>query len=237
MLEPHPPHTAVHTWKDFFIHIATIVIGLLIAVGLEQSVEAIHRHNERRRVLISLQDDTEKTIRDCARAEAFLDKMLVWVRARQQSLSDAERDHQPPVATPPFPPGSLDVPDEQVYRLEKASGKLDLLTDEDAAAYGEIDLAYANLNKAFDQWNEATQQSIVLRATLMYGARPGDAPFAHATPEQTFAIYKGYLAQQRGMMELRLWFRQLHDAAAAVARGERDVRKIEAEEHKRQELP
>jgi hypothetical protein len=38
MLDVHPPHEAVHTWKDFCIHIIAIVIGLLIAVGLEQTV-------------------------------------------------------------------------------------------------------------------------------------------------------------------------------------------------------
>ena len=46
MLDVHPPHEAAHTWKDFFIHIATIVIGLLIAIGLEQTVEAIHHRRE-----------------------------------------------------------------------------------------------------------------------------------------------------------------------------------------------
>jgi len=35
MLDVHPPHTSTHTWRDFFIHIATICIGLLIAVDLE----------------------------------------------------------------------------------------------------------------------------------------------------------------------------------------------------------
>ena len=47
MLDVHPPHETVHTWRDFFIHIATIVVGLLIAVGLEQTVEALHREHER----------------------------------------------------------------------------------------------------------------------------------------------------------------------------------------------
>ena len=32
MLDVHPPHHAANTWRDFFIHIATIVIGLLIAI-------------------------------------------------------------------------------------------------------------------------------------------------------------------------------------------------------------
>ncbi len=39
MLDVHPPEHTPHTWRDFFLHIATIVIGLLIAIGLEQSVE------------------------------------------------------------------------------------------------------------------------------------------------------------------------------------------------------
>jgi hypothetical protein len=46
MLDVHPPHASAHTWKDFFIHIATIVIGLLIAVGLEQTVEYLHHRSE-----------------------------------------------------------------------------------------------------------------------------------------------------------------------------------------------
>ncbi len=46
MLEIHAPHEAVHTWKDFLIHIATIVIGLLIAIGLEQTVEYFHHREQ-----------------------------------------------------------------------------------------------------------------------------------------------------------------------------------------------
>src|ERR1700722_7560600 len=46
MLDVHAPHEAVHTWKDFLIHIATIVIGLLIAIGLEQTVEVFHHRHQ-----------------------------------------------------------------------------------------------------------------------------------------------------------------------------------------------
>ena len=46
MLDVHPPHSPTHTWKDFFIHIATIVVGLIIAVGLEQTVEYIHHREQ-----------------------------------------------------------------------------------------------------------------------------------------------------------------------------------------------
>jgi hypothetical protein len=40
-VEIHKPHAA-KSWKEFFIELGTIVLGILIALGLEQSVEAFH---------------------------------------------------------------------------------------------------------------------------------------------------------------------------------------------------
>jgi hypothetical protein len=45
MLDVHPAHHAATTWRDFFIHIATIVLGLIIAVSLEQTVEYFHHRH------------------------------------------------------------------------------------------------------------------------------------------------------------------------------------------------
>ena len=56
MLDVHPAHHAATTWRDFFVHIATIVLGLFIAVGLEQTVEALHRHHQ----LNQLQEDLHR---------------------------------------------------------------------------------------------------------------------------------------------------------------------------------
>src|ERR1700751_1763540 len=46
MLAVPPAHPPASTWRDFFIHIAPIVIGLLIAVGLEQTVEYLHHRHQ-----------------------------------------------------------------------------------------------------------------------------------------------------------------------------------------------
>jgi len=46
MLDVHDAHHAASTWKDFFIHIATIVLGLLIAISLEQTVEYFHHRHQ-----------------------------------------------------------------------------------------------------------------------------------------------------------------------------------------------
>jgi hypothetical protein len=62
MLDVHAPHEAVHTWKDFFIHIATIVIGLLIAVALEQSVEFFHHRHEVAETRAALHEEMQNNI-------------------------------------------------------------------------------------------------------------------------------------------------------------------------------
>jgi GTPase SAR1 family protein len=59
MLDVHPAHHAASTWKDFFIHIATIVLGLLIAVGLESLVEQIHHHHQVTETRGLLRDERE----------------------------------------------------------------------------------------------------------------------------------------------------------------------------------
>ena len=60
MLDVHPPHSPTHTWKDFFIHIATIVVGLLIAVGLEQTVEYFHHRHEAHELREALLQEREE---------------------------------------------------------------------------------------------------------------------------------------------------------------------------------
>jgi hypothetical protein len=59
MLDVHPAHHAASSWKEFFIHIATIVLGLLIAVALEQTVEYFHHRREVAEVREELRGERE----------------------------------------------------------------------------------------------------------------------------------------------------------------------------------
>jgi hypothetical protein len=45
VLDVHPPNEPIHDWRDFFIHLATITIGLLIALSLEGCVEWWHHRH------------------------------------------------------------------------------------------------------------------------------------------------------------------------------------------------
>src|SRR5665213_1270900 len=57
MIDVHAPHGGVHTWKDFWIHLGTITLGLLIAIGLEQSAEWVHHRYERRQLEADLRQE------------------------------------------------------------------------------------------------------------------------------------------------------------------------------------
>jgi hypothetical protein len=47
MLDVHPPHSKFHSIGEFFLHLFTITIGLLIALGLEAVAE--HHHHQQQR--------------------------------------------------------------------------------------------------------------------------------------------------------------------------------------------
>jgi hypothetical protein len=46
MIEAHAPHHPVTTWKEVFIHIGIVTLGLLIAISLEQTVEYFHHRHQ-----------------------------------------------------------------------------------------------------------------------------------------------------------------------------------------------
>jgi hypothetical protein len=60
-MDVHPAHHAPQTWRDFFIHLTTITIGLFIALTLQAGVESLHhrhlvseaRENLRREIQIN----------------------------------------------------------------------------------------------------------------------------------------------------------------------------------------
>jgi hypothetical protein len=96
MLDVHAPHESIHTWKGFFIHIITIVIGLLIAIGLEQSVEYIHHRHQlqeaRRELLIEADENLrliELNIESTRKTSLALDADIAMLRAKQSSNSPA----------------------------------------------------------------------------------------------------------------------------------------------------
>ena len=81
MLDVHPPHHAATTWRDFFIHIATIVLGLIIAVGLEQTVEYFHHRHQVAETREALRKELEQNQKTMASSVAEFQRLTTVVQA------------------------------------------------------------------------------------------------------------------------------------------------------------
>jgi hypothetical protein len=93
MLDVHPPHHAANTWRDFFIHIATIVVGLIIAVGLEQTVEHIHHHSQANEIEESLHRESIANRALVQRDFATIDEAHRLIRLNMASIMAATGAH------------------------------------------------------------------------------------------------------------------------------------------------
>ncbi len=135
MLDVHPPHQAAHSWKDFLIHIATIVVGLLIAIGLEQTVEYFHHRHQ----LHQLHEDLHaETLRNLHLALANVDdceSRRDIGRGVYQEVIVANRDHRAPVLNTNLGRSSYMKPASAVWTVAQQSGTLGLLPREEAQRY------------------------------------------------------------------------------------------------------
>jgi hypothetical protein len=122
MLDVHPPHTSVHTWKDFLLHMATIVLGLLIAIGLEQSVEWLHHGEQRHQLLEQLDAEHKQSLKDAKSTQVAFADILNFTAKRIMAMQAVAWQNQRYVepARPQLP--LYNDPDDPVWRAAKSSG-------------------------------------------------------------------------------------------------------------------
>lgn len=86
VIDVHAPHGGMHTWKDFWIHLGTITLGLLIAISLEQSVEWVH-HLHQRHVLEEQFTAEGEENKELAEIDfRALDDRMEWLLGLQQDI-------------------------------------------------------------------------------------------------------------------------------------------------------
>lgn len=78
-MDVHPPHGAIHGWRDFFVHLIIITLGLLIALGLEGVVEWAHNkhlvHTAEANLRAELQENRKTLASDLRFLNHFQEQM------------------------------------------------------------------------------------------------------------------------------------------------------------------
>jgi hypothetical protein len=80
MIEVHAPHESVHSWKDILIHIGIITVGLLLAIGLEQTVEFFHHRHQVAETREALKNEREVNIHYYASETEEIHRMIPLLR-------------------------------------------------------------------------------------------------------------------------------------------------------------
>jgi hypothetical protein len=157
MLDVHPAHHAANSWKEFFIHIATIVVGLCIAIGLEQTVELFHHHSEVRQMESDLRHEDHENQAVIRRNLLAIDQGIASADAAIAMLQKpASRNGLSPI--PPAPQANLTAPGNTAWLTMRDSGLLAIaprpLVDNywkvnfiHEAVFTQVDLVYSNMNE------------------------------------------------------------------------------------------
>lgn len=72
MLDVHPPEHGIHGARDFLVHLLTITVGLLIALGLEQAAEAMHHRHEREEAETTIRSELRENLQDLKQLQGYM---------------------------------------------------------------------------------------------------------------------------------------------------------------------
>jgi hypothetical protein len=164
VLEVHPPHEPIYGWRDFFIHLATITIGLLIALSLEGCVEFWHRRQLVHEAEASLQIEIAANARE-------VQKALYNVREEQKVLTQDVVMLRKIIANPKTPNQEtpvikFDLPafDEVSWETAKSTGALSYMPYEQAHEYSEL---YNQQNDVDVAEQQATRDAVLCVAPFV----------------------------------------------------------------------
>jgi hypothetical protein len=179
MLDVHPAHGAVRSWRDFFVHILIIAIGLGLALTLQQIVEYFHdRHQvaDTRRALAQERAENRQTF-------AVQTARWRWVLAElQNNLLVLQYLEQHPGTAQEKLPGVLlwktgaFAFSRAVWDAARESGVVALMPREEIEHYSEL---YETLDREWSDEVAATQAVLDAERYNLTDADP-----SHLSPEQ-----------------------------------------------------
>jgi hypothetical protein len=166
MLDVHPPHHPTHTWRDFFIHIATIVIGLIIAIGLEQTVEFFHHRHQLQKAREELRDEIQSNRSANAKQMAYLHQVQAELHT-DMTLLLAHRMKNTPLTAPLRFDWDFWRTRSAAWDTNKQSGALSLMPHPELAHYDYIFTVCNTVMDSAGTWQASleTAKAIATRAS------------------------------------------------------------------------
>jgi hypothetical protein len=224
-MEVHAPEHGIHSWRDFFVHMGTICLGLLIALGLEQAAEAVHRAHQRTELREALDIDSQQAAIDAKRSEHFSDQMIAWLTMRIGQVRTAITTKG---VIPKFVPPHVDEFDlviDPSFQAARSSGLLALLPQREIIAYSEADAVTGNIAASYARLGEA--RTSLQQFSFRFRSADGTPDYSHATPEEQQRYLELLIGQLSGQVNFRFYNQIERGLQNALLRGERDLKALQ----------
>ena len=190
MIDVHPAPHAAHSVRDFFIHIATIAIGLLLALGLEQTVEHFHRLHQRHGLEETLRSESLLNRRIVA---YDLDSVEQVRRSLRANMTNLDRDGKAFTPVPPTHDTFLPLIDTG-WVVARGNGNLALLPDQLAESYWKIDFLTQATTGSIQSLADARKK---VNSLVYLHARPSDL-----TADERSALLRAYSEEDQELGNL-----------------------------------
>ena len=197
MFDIHLPHKSIHGIQEFFLHLFTITVGLLIAVQIESFVEWRHHVHLAEEARAALRTEIEQNLKDLKGAQSGLkawrssnEADLAAMRRIQEHPDDSDAQHTNLTVN-----ASGISLEDTAWRTAQSTGALAYMPYEEAERYSHIYQAQATLLAMEDKPLEAAAQILGLIEKLNFHSNRS---------HKITAAEAGELAEKFGRMRLHL---------------------------------
>jgi hypothetical protein len=193
-LDVHAPHHPIEGWKDFFVHLITITVGLLIAVGIEGCVELHREHKLVNEARATMREEIEGNLKSMQDAEENLKKQRAMMKKNMDRLTRIQENPKDKAAQN----ASIDASYSTIglrdtaWKTAQTTGALSFMPYDEAKRYSNV---YSSQNDFL------SQQDKILEDEAQFLGVIAKTNFGHngITPEQAslamerFGIWNAHL--------------------------------------------
>jgi hypothetical protein len=226
MIDVHAPHESTHTWTDFFIHIGTIALGILIAIGFEQAVELIHQDHQRRELRDGALTDAHIYLHDVDENRAANTRQIEDLTTRIQQVQDAISQHR--ALPPPSYRPALSISTIRLSNLSaaKASGLINLLTKDEINSATDAEVGVIKSEALKQRAEEPATRRVAFEQRFQTGFPSGPFDFSRITPAELDEYLNLLLDERVRRTETLAYLDEMHRGTEAYLKGERNLQDL-----------